>query len=161
LVAVSLNGGAPTNYTASATGRLGQIFNVGAGLGYITIEARGLTSGRQTGGVVEVRDAAPPVPGLAIAPHAINPTGSSNINVLGTRWLPGNVTLARNGTNINTLTAGANGSFYYQISVAAGADTSAIYSTYTTTVGSRAEHRGARRRRGAALRRPERRPRLH
>jgi hypothetical protein len=138
MVAVSLNGGAPSNFMASSTGRLGQIFNVGAGLGYITIEARGLTSGRQTGGVVEVRDAAPPVPGLAIAPHAINPNGSSNINVLGTRYAPGNVTLARNGTVINTLTAGASGSFYFQINVAASADTSAIYSTYTTTVGSRA-----------------------
>jgi hypothetical protein len=138
LVAVSLNGGTPTNYTASSTGRLGQIFNVGTGLGYITIEARGLTSSRQTGGVVEVRDAAPPVPGLAVAPHAINPNGASNINVLGTRYAPGNVTLDRNGTAINTLTAGANGSFYYQINIAAGADTSAIYSSYTTTVGSRA-----------------------
>src|SRR5206468_6047146 len=127
----------PTNYTASATGRLGQIFNVGAGLGYITVEARGLTSGRQTGGVVEVRDAAPPVPGLAIAPHAINPNGSSNINVLGTRYIANStVTLARDGATINSLTSGANGSFYYQINVAAGADTSAIYSTFTTTVGS-------------------------
>src|SRR5205085_11847127 len=121
----------------SATGRLGQIFNVGSGLGYITIEARGLTSGRQTGGVVEVRDAAPPVPGLAIAPHAISPNGSSNINVLGTRYAAnGSVTLARNGATVNTLTSGANGSFYYQINVAAGADTSAIYSTYTGTAGS-------------------------
>ena len=136
-VAVSLNGGAPTNYIASATGRLGQIFNVGAGEGYITIEARGLTSGRQTGGVVEVRDSGPVIPGLAIAPHAINPDGSSNINVLGTRYYAnGSVTLARDGAAINTLSSGATGSFYYQINVAPGADTSAIYSTYTTTVGS-------------------------
>jgi hypothetical protein len=139
LVAVSLNGGAPTNYMASATGRLGQIFNVGTGQGYITIEARGLTSGRQTGGVVEVRDAAPPVPGLAIAPHAINPNGSSHINVLGTRYIANSsITLARNGSNIATLTSGAAGSFYYQINVAAGPDASAIYSTFTSTVGSRA-----------------------
>jgi hypothetical protein len=136
-VAFSVNGGAPTNLTASSTGRIGIYISVNSGQGYITFEARGLTSGRQTGGVVEVRDAAPPVPGLAIGPHAINPNGSSNINVLGTRWHPGNVTLARNGTAINTLTAGTSGTFYYQINVAAGADTSAIYSAYTTTIGSR------------------------
>ena len=137
MVAVSINGGAPSNVTASTSGRVGMYLNVGAGLGWITVEQRGLSSGRQTGGVIEVRDAAPPVPGLAIAPHAINPNGSSTINVLGTRWLPGNVTLARNGTAINTLTAGPTGTFYFSINVAAGADTAAIYTAYTTTVGSR------------------------
>jgi hypothetical protein len=136
VVVVSVNGGAPTNVTASASGRVGMYLNVGAGLGWITVEQRGLTSGRQTGGVIEVRDAAPPVPGLAIAPHAIKRDGTGTINVLGTRWHPGNVTLARNGTTINTLTAGATGTFYYAINVPAGADTSAIYSAYTTTVGS-------------------------
>src|SRR5438874_6007986 len=84
-VAVSINGGVPVNVTASSTGRVGIYINIGAGLGWITIEQRGLTSGRQTGGVAEVRDTAPSGPGLAIGPHTINPNGSSNINVLGTR----------------------------------------------------------------------------
>jgi hypothetical protein len=145
MVAFSVNGGAPTNITASASGRVGIYLNVGSGQGWITLEQRGLTSGRQTGGVVEVRDSGAPLPGLAVGPHAINPNGSSTINVLGTRWHPGNVTLARNGTDINTLTAGATGTFYYSINVPAGADTSAIYSAYTTTFGSRVgqsiEHR--------------------
>jgi hypothetical protein len=137
MVAISFNGGPPTNYTASSTGRLGLFVSVGPSEGYVTIETRGLTSGRQTGGVVEIHNAAPPVPGLAIAPHAINPNGSSNINVLGTRYLhDSTVTLARNGTNLATLNVGNDGSFYYQVSVAAGADTSATYTTYSTTVGS-------------------------
>src|SRR5207248_7758964 len=85
LVAVTINGGAPTNLVASSTGRIGSYISISSGQGWITIEHRGLTSGRQTGGVAEVRDSAPPVPGLAIAPHAIKRDGTGTINVLGTR----------------------------------------------------------------------------
>src|SRR5205814_7588963 len=64
-VAVTINGGIPSNVTASSTGRVGMYVSISSGEGWLTVEQRGLSSGRQTGGVAEVKTAAAPVPGLA------------------------------------------------------------------------------------------------
>src|SRR5438270_561637 len=73
-------------FSADATGRIAVTLNTGAGLGYITMEGIGATSGKRAGAVAQVLDNAPPVPGIAIAPHAVNSTASGTFYALGTRW---------------------------------------------------------------------------
>src|SRR5438552_1830761 len=69
---LSLNGGAPTGFAANADGRAFVRVTTGAGLGYITVEAIGQTSGKRSGSVVQVLDNAPYVPGVTAGPHAVN-----------------------------------------------------------------------------------------
>ncbi len=128
-----LNGTFAGSNTADGNGRAAVTINTGAGQGYITLEAIGQTSAKRAGGVAEVVTPTPASPGLAVAPHAINPTGSSNIYLMGTRYPAGTVTLARNGVTVGTATANAAGFFYVSVPVAAGADTSAVYSAYTAS----------------------------
>src|SRR5207237_94865 len=95
-------------------------------------------SGKSAGGVGYVLNNAPAVPGLAIVPHAINPTGSTKINVYGSRWKAStSVTIDRNGTSIGTLTSNSSGIIAGTFTLAAQASSQgAVYTAYTTTTGS-------------------------
>ncbi len=134
---VYLNGTLAGPFAANASGRLALLLNTAAGQGYITIEGIGQTSGKRAGGVVEVLTPAPTAPGLAVAPHAIAATGAGTINLLGTRYpATTSVTLARNGVSLGTVTTTAQGFFSAAVTVPAGPDASAVYSSFTATVGS-------------------------
>lgn len=137
MVSVSVNGAAPTNYTADAVSRMQLFLLVGPAQGYFSVNARGLTSGRQTGGAFSTRASVPSVPGVAIAPHAVQNDDTGSIDVTGARW-PANstVTFARNGTPITTFNTDSMGSFAYRVAVHAGPDTSSIYTVYSAAAGS-------------------------
>ena len=114
---------------------------LGPGQRYVTFEAIGQSSGKRAGTVIQGLNAAPPVPGLAIAPHAINQTtGTATFDVFGTRFRPNTtVSLYRNGVFIGSATTDpTRGVFGTTITPANGPDTSAIYTAVTTTVGSMA-----------------------
>jgi len=122
---------------ADSYGRLGARINTPAGEGYLTFEGMGLISGKRAGGVAGVLTSATPVPGVAIGPHAINPNGSSTIHMVGSRYPAStSVTIARNGVSLGTITSDSNGGFFVTVPVAAGADTSAIYSANSIAAGS-------------------------
>ena len=100
-----------------------------------------MTSGKRAGGVAQVLDNSPVVPGLAIGPHAFNPnSGTLQTTLFGVRYQAGmTVTLASNGTALGTVLAGtaaSAGTFATSLTFSPGADTSAVLSAYTTTVGS-------------------------
>jgi len=122
---------------ADSYGRIGARLDAPAGEGYLTFEGIGPTSGKRAGGVAGVLTGATPLPGVAIGPHAINPNGSSTIHMVGSRY-PANtpVTIARNGVPLGTVTSESNGGFFITVPVAAGADTSAVYSANSIAAGS-------------------------
>lgn len=123
--------------TADSNGRIGVSVNTSAGEGYVTVEAVGQSSGKRTGGVFAVSALAASAPGAAIAPHAINPTGSSTVNMMGTGYPPTTeVTIYRNGVALSTVTTSSKGRFYVGVPVAKTADTSAVYSAGTDAPGS-------------------------
>jgi hypothetical protein len=132
-----VNGSLAGTLAADSYGRLGVRINTPAGEGHLNFDGVGLTSGKRAGGVAEVLTGATPVPGVAIGPHAINPNGSSTIHMLGSRYPVGtSITIARNGVSLGTLTSDSNGGFFVTVPVAAGADTSAIYSANSVAAGS-------------------------
>jgi hypothetical protein len=109
------------------------------GEGYITNEAVGQTSGKRAGSVVQVLDNAPAVPGLATGPHAVNSSANGTFIAYGFRWTANTtnvVTLARNGSSLGNVATNANGRFLSFITPANNGDTAAIYTAYTSTVGS-------------------------
>lgn len=133
----SLNGGAASALLADTEGRFGVSIDTPAGFGFIAIDVVGVTSGRHAGGVVQVASTGPYLPGLAVAPHAIKPTGSSTIHLMGRGFAPAtSVTLRRNGMSLGTTTTTADGGFFAAMTVAAGADSSAVYSADDGTTGS-------------------------
>src|SRR5438105_11870884 len=72
----------------------------GAGFGYLTIEEIGLTSGKDTGGVVQIVPTGASLPGVTGAPHAINTTAGGAFYLLGFGYPPNTTTtvsLYRNG----------------------------------------------------------------
>src|SRR5205823_8194148 len=75
---LSLNGGAPTGFAANADGRAFVRVTTGTGLGYITVEAIGQTSGKRSGSVVQVLDNPPYVPCVTAGPHAVNNSVASS-----------------------------------------------------------------------------------
>src|SRR5438552_6507199 len=75
-VQVYFNGALVGTFAANADGVVAVNVGTGAGFGYIAIEEIGLTSGKDTGGVVQVAPTGPYLPGVAGAPHAINTTAS-------------------------------------------------------------------------------------
>ena len=90
-----LNGVLAATFTADVNGRLGVFINSGSAEGFITVDARGQVSGKRAGGVAQLLVAAPTAPGLSVAPHAINPTGTSTINMMGTRYPASTVVSSR------------------------------------------------------------------
>ena len=78
-----VNGVLAATFVASADGTVAVGINTGAGFGYITFEEIGLTSGRDTGGVVQVAPTGPYLPGVTGAPHAINTTASAHFYLYG------------------------------------------------------------------------------
>jgi hypothetical protein len=125
-------------YQADTNGRLALSLNSGPVADYVIVEAFGGSSGALAGGVYAVASTAPVVPGVAIAPHAIKPTGDTTLTMVGVRYQPNtNVTLYRNGVTILSVTTDALGHFKTDIPVAANTtDTSAVYSAGTDQVGS-------------------------
>jgi len=78
-----LNGTLASTFAASTDGTVAVGVNTGAGFGYITIEEIGLTSGKDTGGVVQVAPTGPYLPGVTGAPHAINTTAPAHFYLYG------------------------------------------------------------------------------
>jgi hypothetical protein len=133
-VNIYLNGSLSSSPSANASGRLLLILNVGAGLGYITEEAVGVTSGKITGAVFEVVAGSLP-PGLAAGPHAIQP--GDQLALMGTRFAASTtVNLKRNGAAYSSTPSDASGYFAVGINTPMGADTSAVYTADTGVAGS-------------------------
>src|SRR6266516_5234022 len=123
------NGSLLGTFAANADGVLSVGITTGTGFGYITIEEKGLTSGKDTGGVVQVAPTGPYLPGVAGAPHAINTTLSGKFYLSG-RGYPASttVTLYRNGVSFGTVITSTSGSFFVNFIPANSGDTSAVYS---------------------------------
>src|SRR6202051_1642196 len=133
MVQVYLNGvlQSPT-LTAGADGVFALGFSTGPGFGYLTIEEIGLTSGKDTGGVVQVANTGPYLPGVTGAPHAINTTASAHFYLYGFQYpITTAVPLYRNGASIGTFVTNSSGRFFITYTPANSGDTSAIYSADT------------------------------
>ena len=134
---VTFSGAFTGNFTADSNGRLYEAITTNTGAGYYTVDAVGQSSGKKTGGVFRRLDAAAPVPGLAVGPHAVSNNGSGTLELFGTGWAPStSITLARNGVTVGSAASNGSGSFIANLTVAAGSDTAAVYSAYTSTTGS-------------------------
>jgi hypothetical protein len=132
-----VNGALAGSFVSDASGRVAVGISTGVGLGYITFEGIGQTSGKRAGSAVQVLDAAPPVPGFAAAPHAVNSAAAGTFYAYGFRFVANStVNLARNGVSLGTAPTNANGRFFITITPANNGDASAVYSAYTSTVGS-------------------------
>ncbi|HEX7518529.1 MAG TPA: hypothetical protein VF345_14715, partial [Chthoniobacterales bacterium] len=136
-VQLFLNGALAGTFASNANGRILFTLSSGAGAGFITVDLIGVTSAREAGGVVQVSATGPFFPGVAVGPHAINPTGTSTINVIGVGYPAStSVTFRRNGVSIGTFTTSATGVASVIITLAAGADASAVWSVDNATAGS-------------------------
>ena len=131
-----LNGALAGTFAAGADGQVAVGINTGAGFGYITIEEIGLTSGKDTGGVLQVAPTGPYLPGVTGAPHAINTTASAHFYLYGWGYPP-NITsgipLYRNGVLLANVSTNASGRFFVTYTPANSGDTSAVYSADTIT----------------------------
>ena len=124
-----LNGVLAATFAASADGTVAVGINTGAGFGYITIEEIGLTSGKDTGGVVQVAPTGPYLPGVTGAPHAINTTASAHFYLYGWGYpVSSTLNLYRNGVLQGTVTTNTAGRFFITFTPANNGDTSAVYS---------------------------------
>src|SRR5256714_974070 len=131
-----LNGVLAGTFAASADGTVAVGINTGTGFGYITIEEIGLTSGRDTGGVVQVAPTGPYLPGVTGAPHAINTTASAHFYLYGWGYPPNiasGIPLYRNGVFLANVSTNASGRFFVTYTPANSGDTSAIYSADTVS----------------------------
>ena len=118
--------------SSSPDGILAVGISTGAGFGYITIEEKGLTSGKDTGGVVQVANTGPYLPGVTGAPHAINTTASAHFYLYGWEYpVSTSVPLFRNGVFLGNVTTSAAGRFFVAVTPANSGDTSANYSADT------------------------------
>ena len=135
LVTYYLNGVVAGTFAANANGVVAVAISTGSGLGYITFEGIGQTSGKRAGTVAQVLDNAPYVPGYAAAPHSVNTTASGAFYAYGFRWTPNSVVnLFRNGISLGPAATSAAGRFFLLITPANGGDTSAVYSAITNTL---------------------------
>ena len=131
-----INGVFRTNFTASADGTVAVGINTGTGFGYITIEEIGLTSGKDTGGVVQVAPTGPYLPGVTGAPHAINTAAGAHFYLYGWGYPPNITTgipIYRNGVFVANVSTNASGRFFVTVTPANNGDTSAVYSADTVT----------------------------
>src|SRR4051812_48800078 len=78
-----LNGSLAGTFVADASGRVAVSANTGPGLGYISFEGIGQTSGKRAGGVAQVLNAAPSAPAYAAAPHSLTSTASGTFYAYG------------------------------------------------------------------------------
>src|SRR5213592_5049969 len=107
-----INGVLTAIFAANVDGVLAVGISTGAGFGYVTIDQKGLTSGKETGGVVQVAPTGPYLPGVTGAPHAINTTASGTFLLSGAGYpVSTTVTLYRNAVSIGTTTTGTTGRF--------------------------------------------------
>src|SRR5439155_23694999 len=128
-------------FAGKADGVFAVGISTGAGFGYVTIGQKGLTSGKETGGVVQVAPTGPYLPGVTAAPHAINTAASGHFYLYGWGYPPSTstaVTLYRNGVFQGFVATNASGRFFATITPANNGDTSAVYSADTGTTGSMA-----------------------
>src|SRR5438094_1493619 len=131
-VQVYANGVLALTAAANADGIVAVNFGTGAGFGFITIEEIGLTSGKDTGGALQVAPTGPYVPGVAGAPHAINTTASAHFYLYGFGYPVSTVVpLYRNGVFLGNVTTSAAGRFFVTVTPANSGDTSANYSADT------------------------------
>ena len=123
LMSGSFGSGTPLGYLAIS-------INTGSGFGYVTVEGRGLTSGKQAGAVVQVAPTGPYLPGLAGAPHAENTSGTSPAILLFGTGFPAStvVTRYRNGVNLATTTTSSLGSFFVGVTPTNNGNTAAVWS---------------------------------
>src|SRR5437667_286952 len=113
-----INGVLTATFAASADGVLAVGISTGAGFGYVTIDQKGLTSGKETGGVVQVAPTGPYLPGVTGAPHAINTTASGHFYLYGWGYPPSTnttVTLYRNGISLGLVTTNDAGRFFVTV----------------------------------------------
>ena len=134
-----ISGSLAGTFTADGSGRIAVLISTNAGFGYITIDNIGLTSMRETGGVVQVAPTGPYLPGVAVAPHAINTAAGGTIYLHGPGYPPNSmVNLYRNGSSIGTTMTNGNGRFFVIVTPANNGNTSAVYSADNGTAGSMA-----------------------
>ena len=136
-----INGVLAATFAANADGVFAVGISTGAGFGYVTIDQKGLTSGKETGGVVQVAPTGPYLPGVTGAPHAINTAASGHFYLYGWGYPPSTsttVTLYRNGIFQGFVATNASGRFFATFTAANNGDTSAVYSADTGTTGSMA-----------------------
>ena len=122
-------------------GYLGVTFTTGSGYGYLQIEEKGVTSGRTTGGVIQISPTGPYLPGVAGAPHAENTSGTAPAMLFFGTGYPASGTAQRyrNGTvNGGTTAVGTAGTFFIAVTPANNGNTSAAWSVDTVpgTAGS-------------------------
>ncbi|MDQ2807397.1 MAG: S-layer homology domain-containing protein [Chloroflexota bacterium] len=105
--------------------------NTGSSSGYAWIRAQGLTSGKVTGGVIQITPNAPPVPGLAVGPHAVRP--GDRLYMYGVRYTAGtSLSIARNNTVLTNVPVDTFGTTpLIQVTVGAGQDGAAVYNSFT------------------------------
>src|SRR6266404_3477230 len=136
-----INGVLTATFAANVDGVLSVGISTGAGFGYVTIDQKGLTSGKETGGLVQVAPPAPYLPGVTGAPHAINTTASGHFYLYGWGYPPSTsatVTLYRNGVSLGFVTTNDDGRFFVTVIPDNSGDTSAVYSADTGSAGSMA-----------------------
>ena len=142
-VQVYLDGVLAATPVANPDGIVAVTVNTGAGgvFGYFTIEEIGLTSGKDTGGVVQTAPTGPYLPGVTGAPHAINTTAEGHFYLLGFGYPPNTTTtvsLYRNGVFQAFVPTNAQGIFLLSVVPVNSGDTSAVYSADAGIAGSMA-----------------------
>ena len=136
-VEIYLNGSLALTATASTSGAVAGGVNTNMGFGYITVDEIGLTSGKETGGVVQVAPTGPYLPGVTGAPHAVNTTVAPTLLLYGWGYpVSSPVTLYRDGVSLGTTTTNAAGRYFVGLSPADNGNVSAVYSSDNGTAGS-------------------------
>ena len=134
-----LNGSLAGTFAASASGTVAVGISTGAGFGYITVDEIGLTSGKETGGVVQVASTGPYLPGVTAAPHAINTSAGGGFLLCGWGYpVSSTVNLYRNGILFGTTATDASGKYFVGVVPGNNGNTSAVYSSDNGTAGSMA-----------------------
>jgi len=117
--------------TANTLGTCAFLFGPASSEGYVVVTAQGVTSGKQVGGVFQVLNNAPQVPGLAIAPHAVAAGGK--VSYLAVGYPPAiSLTIAENTTPLGTGTTSNNGGFgyFYTNRTTSGGPGAVVLNTY-------------------------------
>src|SRR5438128_5298523 len=130
-----VNGVLTSTLTANADGVFSLGMSTGTGFGYLTIENIGLTSGKDTGGVVQVAATGPYLPGVTGAPHAINTTASAHFYLYAWQY-PASTAVPpfRTGVLLQVpVVTNGQGRFFVTYTPANNGDTSAVYSVDTMT----------------------------